>query len=154
MYGFGSPNRGHGPRIQINIMVDPASILLLVLATWSCSCEATELSCTDDEETEYCVNDQVQYQCRIPGDDVVMRWQVLDSINGSLIHQETLATGDSIDADIIDDDFESTLISNSNPLISNISFSTRFSFDNYVLQCEEYGKPAQSCTIYIAGTGH
>ena len=55
-----------------------------------------QLSCTDDGDTRYCIDD-VQYQCSLPDGDVTLRWRVFDSNNVQL-GQRSYSTGDDINS--------------------------------------------------------
>ena len=48
-------------------------------------------------------------------------------------------------------DFGITLISNGNPLVSNISFNASVSLNGYTIQCLQVGGPNRTCDIIIAG---
>lgn len=128
------------------------SLAAICLWCTSRACAANlKLSC--GSEMVYCANDEVNYQCSIhvPG-DYIMMWRVLNN-SGSLIYQETFVTGDSAPGpanDKDDVDFKFILISNKNPLISNLSFTARTSINDYVVQCVEYRGPTETCTIYTA----
>ena len=48
-------------------------------------------------------------------------------------------------------DFSIVLISNTNPLISNISFTVQSSIEDYIIECETPGVDSEECVINIAG---
>ena len=112
-----------------------------------------QLSCTDDGDTRYCINDDVQYQCSLPDGDVSLRWRIFDS-NNVLLGQESYSTGDDInDPATIASDFAAVLTSNGNPLTSNISFTVSASHDGYMIRCEQGGGGgSETCDINIEGT--
>ena len=55
--------------------------------------------------------------------------------------------------DVISDapDFSTVLISNTNPLISNISFTVQSNIGDYIIECETVGEDIEECVINIAG---
>ena len=110
---------------------------------------AVELSCTG-EDTAYCINDEVQYQCIVPTSDATLRWKaVLDGSN--ILGQTSYTVGDNINVDpvTIATHFTTTFISNGNPLTS---FTADASYDGYVIQCDEVGRSKiETCNIIIEG---
>ena len=54
-----------------------------------------QLSCANNEDTRYCINDDVQYQCSISGSDVSLRWRVFNSSN-AMLRSTSYSTGEDI----------------------------------------------------------
>ena len=111
-----------------------------------------ELSCASNEDTRYCINEAVQYQCDIPGDSLVtMIWRVL---NGSDQLGESYVTNGDLnenDPDTISGDFATVLTSNGDPLTSTISYTVSASHDGYSIECEQFGVTSKTCSINIEG---
>ena len=120
---------------------------------------AVELSCAGDQNTRYCINEEVQHQCTSPPAPLhVLVWIILDD-QGTKLGAKTLSKFDSLGTlQPIPgaDGFSTALISNSgNTLVSNISFSASESLNGYTIQCihDQVGGPTtnRTCDIIIAG---
>ena len=48
-------------------------------------------------------------------------------------------------------DFSTVLISSTNPLISNISFTVQSRIEDYIIECETPGVDSKECVINIGG---
>ena len=83
-----------------------------------------ELSCSSNEDTRYCINEAVQYQCNIPGGGfVTLIWRVLND-SSTLGEQVSHSTGDAInDSETPYTGFTSVLTSNNNPLTATLSYT-------------------------------
>ena len=80
---------------------------------------AVVLSCADDQGTRYCINDEVHHKCTAPP---TLAWVVLDDQGGQLGVEtcagiEALGVAQSVTGA---GDFSVALLSNDNPLVSNI----------------------------------
>ena len=96
-----------------------------------------------------CLSQTVQYQCTVTGEST-LTWRVLNS-TGSQVDTQTYAIGDQLGTDPLATDFTTYLISNTDPLISNISFTAQSHLNNYVIQCEYVTGTPVNCTIVIEG---
>ena len=105
-----------------------------------------EFSC----DAELCLSQQVEYQCTAGAS---LRWRISDETMSELDTQSYLS-GDTVNLSADIDgapDFSTVLISNTNPLISNISFTVQSSIENYIIECETPGEDIKECVINIAG---
>ena len=105
-----------------------------------------EFSC----DAELCLSQPVEYQCTA---DSPLRWRIRDETMSELDTQPYIS-GDTVNilADIDGaPDFSTILISNTNPLISNISFTVQSSIEDYTIECETPGVNTTECVINIAG---
>ena len=103
-----------------------------------------EFSC----DAELCLSQQVEYQCTA---DSPIRWRIRDETMSELDTQPYIS-GDTVNilADIDGaPDFSTILISNTNPLISNISFTVQSSIEDYTIECETPGVDSEECVINI-----
>ena len=105
-----------------------------------------EFSC----DAELCLSQQVEYQCTA---GAALRWRIRDENMTSLDTDSYLEDGDVNIPDIIDGapDFSTVLISNTNPLISNISFTVQSNIEDYTIECDTPGENVKKCVINIAG---
>ena len=96
-----------------------------------------------------CLSQTVQYQCTVSGEST-LRWRVRNS-TGNQIGTQTYAIGDELVTVTLATDFTTYLISNTDPLTSNMSFTAQSNLNNSVIQCEFIGGTPVSCTIIIEG---
>ena len=105
-----------------------------------------EFSC----DAELCLSQQVEYQCTAGAS---LRWRISDETMSTLgsrayLSDDTVNISESIGGA---PDFSTVLRSNTNPLISNISFTVQSSIEDYTIECETPGEDSNECVINIAG---
>ena len=105
-----------------------------------------EFSC----DAELCLSQQVEYQCTA---DSPLRWRIRDETMSELDTRPYLSGDTENVSGVIDGatDFSTVLISNTNPLISNISFTVQSSIGDYTIECETPSVDIKECVINIAG---
>ena len=105
-----------------------------------------EFSC----DAKLCLSQQVEYQCTA---DSPLRWRIRNETMSELDTQSYLFEDTVNTPGIIDGapEFTTVLISNTNPLISNISFTVQSSIEDYTIECETPGVNITECVINIAG---
>ena len=105
-----------------------------------------EFSC----DADFCLSQQVEYQCTAGAS---LRWRISDETMSELDTQSYLS-GDTVNISADIDgapDISTVLISNTNPLISNISFTVQSNIGDYTIECETSGVDSKECVINIAG---
>ena len=99
-----------------------------------------------------CRSQLVTYACNSGGP--FLRWRVQDAKGDMITNgQTTYAEGDSVgqtSSRSIGDQFTAILTSNTDPLMSTITFTAKLNISNYTVQCGP-GTPAVNCTIVIVG---
>ena len=102
----------------------------------------------------YCLNRVTRYVCSgdTAASDDILRWRILNN-NNSLLQSVLYAEGQTALGDasliIIANNFRSILTSNSGPMMSNLSFTSLKSLNNYTIQC--IVDTTMSCRITIPG---
>ena len=115
-----------------------------------------KLICAGNGDTRHCADQQIKYQCILYGNKVALRWRVYDdNSNDSHIGQKTYISNQTTNSPAsisTANDFSTVLLSNGNPLISNISFTANTSQNGYRIECGQVGGESEECTVIIAGT--
>ena len=123
--------------------------LLLLLGVYG----LVAYNCSQMQENIECLNEPVQYQCRVTGSNI-LRWRITDE-NMTLIGTGTYSTGDHVPSPLNPlpnaPAFSTDLSSTSPSLISTISFTVQSSINEYTIHCVDKWGDTKNCTINIAG---